>query len=65
MLVNGCMTAYEVEYPARIDGRLDLELYCKLSDDELMQTLEYYEMEKVYFNKKMTLNSLQEKPINV
>nr|CCA20624.1 transposase putative [Albugo laibachii Nc14] len=29
-----------------IDGRLDAELFCKILEDELMQTLEYYEMEK-------------------
>nr|CCA18549.1 transposase putative [Albugo laibachii Nc14] len=41
-----CMIAHRVGYLNRIDGRLDAELYCKILDDELMQTLEYSEMEK-------------------
>ena len=45
-MVWGCMIAHEVEYLSRIDGRLDAELYCKILEDELMQTLENYEMEK-------------------
>ena len=46
VMVWGCMTAHGVGYLSRIDGRLDAKLYCKILEDELMQTLEYYEMEK-------------------
>ena len=41
----GCMTAHGVGYLIRIDRRLDEQLYCKISEDELMKTLEYNEME--------------------
>ena len=40
----GCMAAHEVGYLSRTDWRLDAELYCKILEDELTRTLEYYEM---------------------
>ena len=45
-MVWGYMTAHGVGYLSRIDGILDAELYCKILEYELMQTLESYEMEK-------------------
>nr|CCA20969.1 transposase putative [Albugo laibachii Nc14] len=45
-MVWGCMTAHGAGYLGRIDGRLDAELYYKIMEDELMQILEYNEMEK-------------------
>nr|CCA24980.1 PREDICTED: similar to predicted protein putative [Albugo laibachii Nc14] len=46
VMVWGFMTAHGVGYLSRIDGILDAELYCKILEYELMQTLESYEMEK-------------------
>ena len=44
VMVWGCMTAEEVGHLSRIDGGLDAELYCKILEDELVQTMEYYGM---------------------
>jgi len=46
VMVWGCMTAHGVGYLSRIDGRLDVELYCKILEDELVKTMDYYGMEK-------------------
>lgn len=42
----GCMTAEGVGYACRIDSTLDAELYTRILDDEFLQTLEYYGMER-------------------
>ena len=45
-MVWGYMTTKGVWYLSRIGGRLDAELYCKILEDELVQTMEYYGMER-------------------
>jgi len=40
------MTAQGIGYMCRIDGGLDAELYQTILGDELMQTLEWYDLEK-------------------
>jgi len=42
----GCMTAEGVGYLSRFGGGLDAWLYCKILEDELVQTMEYYGMER-------------------
>jgi transposase len=45
IMVWGCMTAQGVGYMAKIDNGLDADLYCEILKSDLMQTLEYYELE--------------------
>lgn len=42
LMMWGCMTARGIGYSCRIDGRMDAALYCRILDDEFLQTLEYY-----------------------
>lgn len=46
VMVWGCMTAHGVGFLCRIHGRMDAELYCNILEDELMNSMTYYEMEK-------------------
>ena len=45
LMMWGCMTALEVGYACRIDGRMDAELYTNILGDEFLQSLEYYGMD--------------------
>ena len=40
------MTAQGVGYACKIDGRMDAELYTHILDDELIDTVEYYGMDR-------------------
>jgi len=42
LMMWGCMTAQGVGFACRIEGRMDAELYCRILQDELLQTVEYY-----------------------
>jgi transposase len=42
LMMWGCMTAQGVGFACRIEGRMDAELYCSILQDELLQTVEYY-----------------------
>ena len=42
VMVWGCMTWQGVGYAARIDGRMDGDLYLQILKDELLNTLQYY-----------------------
>jgi transposase len=46
LMMWGCMAAQGVGYACRIDGRMDSALYCNILDDEFMQTLEYYGLDR-------------------
>jgi transposase len=46
LMMWGCMTAQGVGYACRIDGRMDSALYVDILNDELMQTLEYYGLDR-------------------
>lgn len=46
LLLWGCMMAQGTGYAARIDGRMDAELYTKILDDEFLQTLEHFGLER-------------------
>lgn len=46
VMVWGCMTASGVGHLSKIDGGLDAELYCKILEDELVRTMEYYRMKR-------------------
>jgi len=50
-MVWGCFTAKGVGCMTKIEGSLNAELYTKILDDELIQTLEYYgyKKEKIIF----------------
>ena len=41
-MVWGCMTWQGIGYTCQIEGKMDAELYCKILEDELQDTLEYY-----------------------
>jgi transposase len=45
LMMWGCMTAKGVGYACKIDGRMDAELYKSILEDDLLQTLEYYDLE--------------------
>ena len=42
VMVWGCMTWQGVGYAAKIDGRMDGDLYLQILKDELLNTLQYY-----------------------
>ena len=42
----GCMTTHGIGYACRIDGRMDAELYTRILGDEILQSLEYYGLER-------------------
>ena len=42
----GCMTAEGVGYACRRDGRMDAALYCRILSDELVDTLDYYRLNR-------------------
>jgi transposase len=46
LMVWGCMTAQGVGYACRIDGRMDAALYTGILSNELLQTIEYYGLDK-------------------
>jgi transposase len=46
LMMWGCMTAKGVGYACRIDGRMDAQLYASILSDELIQTLQYYELDR-------------------
>ncbi len=44
-MVWGCMTAKEVKYMCRIEGKIDAALYKKILEDNVFQSLEYYDLD--------------------
>ncbi|CAB4445033.1 unnamed protein product [Rhizophagus irregularis] len=45
IFVWGCFTSSGVGYLIRIEGGLDAELYCKILEENLMDTLHYYDLD--------------------
>ena len=43
VMMWGCMSWDGVGYCCKIDGRMDAELYCKILEDDLCKTVEYYD----------------------
>jgi len=43
VMVWGCMLWDGMGYAARIDGKMDAELYCQILDDDLRASLDYYD----------------------
>lgn len=46
LMIWGCMTSQGVGYACKIDDTMDATLYVNILSDELMDTLQYYGMEK-------------------
>jgi hypothetical protein len=44
-MVWGCITAEGVGYLTKIEGHLNVDLYCQILRDELMKSLEYYDLD--------------------
>jgi hypothetical protein len=42
LMVWGCMLWEGVGYACRIDGRMDADLYCKILEDDLQSSIDYY-----------------------
>ena len=38
----GCMSWDGVGYAAKIDGRMDSDLYCSILEDELLDSIKYF-----------------------
>ena len=38
----GCFCWHDVGYACKIDGKMDKELYCKILEDDLQNSIEYY-----------------------
>jgi transposase len=45
LMVWGCITAEGVGYLTKIEGHLNADLYCQILRDELMKSLEYYDLD--------------------
>jgi hypothetical protein len=43
LMIWGCMLWDGPGYAAKIDGRMDADLYCKILDDDLCASVEWYE----------------------
>jgi transposase len=46
LMMWGCMTSHGVGYACRIDGRMDAALYTHVLDEEFLNTIEYYGLER-------------------
>jgi transposase len=46
IMMWGCMTAQGVGFLCRIDGGLDANLYCRILNGELLQTLQWYGLKR-------------------
>lgn len=46
LMMWGCMCWDGVGYATRIDGKMNAQLYVDILDDELLQTLEWFDLEK-------------------
>ena len=42
----GCFCWHGVGYACKIDGRMDKELYCKILEDDLQKSIEYYGLDR-------------------
>ena len=42
----GCFTIFGAGYLCKIDGGLDAELYRRILDEDLMETLKFYNLDK-------------------
>jgi DDE superfamily endonuclease/Transposase len=45
IMIWGCMTWYGTGYMCKIEGRMDQHLYRSILEDELIQTIDYYQLE--------------------
>ena len=43
-MVWGCMTAKSIGYMTKIEGNMNADLYCQILRDELMDSLDYYNL---------------------
>ena len=41
-MIWGCMTQHEVGYAAKIDGKMNGDLYFQILKDELLNTIQYH-----------------------
>src|ERR1043165_6716674 len=46
VFIWGCFTIFGAGYLCKIDGGLDAELYRRLLDEDLMETLKFYNLDK-------------------
>ena len=46
LMMWGCFCWDRVEYACKIDGKMDKELYCRILDDYLLDSIEYYGLER-------------------
>ena len=46
LMMWGCMTAQGVDFACKIDGGMDATLYKNILQDEFLQTLEFYKMNR-------------------
>ena len=46
LMVWGCMTPQGVGYMCKIDGRMDAELYTSILQDEFLETVEFYGLDR-------------------
>lgn len=75
IFVWGCFTARGIGYLCRIDGGLDAALYCKILEEDLLDTLEFYDLniEDIVFQQdndsrhkaKLTKNWFEENNIKI
>jgi transposase len=46
IMMWGCMTWHGIGYCCRINGKMDQQMYLQILGDELLQTIEYYNMDQ-------------------
>ena len=45
-MMQGCMSWDKVGYAAKIDGRMDSDLYCSILEDELLRSIKYFKKKR-------------------
>ena len=46
LIMWGCFCWHGVGYACKIDGKMDKELYCKILEDDLQKSIEYYGLDR-------------------
>ena len=66
LMIRGCMTWEGAGYACSIDGKMDGDLYVKILDEELQESIRFIIKPRMtlFFNRTMTPNTLAQRPNN-
>ena len=55
LMMWGCFCWHGVGYACKIDGKMDKELYCKILEDDLQKSIEYYGLDRTTSSSSKTM----------